>query len=350
MAHAAAVGIPRYMCAIALSILLAGCQRSSASPEPTPPKTAPVTAPATPPARLIRATGTLRALKEFSVLVPQIAGQSSRLTLAALVPSGTQVAKGDVLAEFDRVQQLDNRRDAAAKYDDLAHQVEQKKAENRANHEKRGADMQQAKANLAKAELEVRKGPVLAEIKKLQAQVRFDDFTAQVASLEKSHTFALTADQAALRILELKRDRQKVALERAERNLEKLVVRAPLDGMVALENTWRNGTMGPPQEGDPMHPGSPLLRIFDPAQMEVAAMIGEPDGAALAQGTRAKVVLDAYPEEIHEAYLVSASPVASGGLGTPIRRFSARFRVEGSNPRLLPDMAAAVIVGPGPGR
>jgi multidrug resistance efflux pump len=73
-----------------------------------------------------------------------------------------RVKTGDVLAEFDRTTQLDNARDAQAKFDDLSHQVDQRQAQNRADAAKRASDLQAAEADLAKAELELRKGPLLA--------------------------------------------------------------------------------------------------------------------------------------------------------------------------------------------
>ncbi len=301
--------------------------------------------------RQLRATGTTRALKQLVILAPQITGQSGRLTLVRLAPSGTRVRQGDVLAEFDKTQQLDNALEAQAKYEDFTHQVAQRRAENRANAEKRASDMQQALADLAKAELQRRKGPVLAEIERLKNEARLADAQAHVESLKKSHASREIADAAALRILELKQQRQKVILERTQKNVEKLVIQAPHEGVVALENTWRNGSMGPPQEGDQMNAGQPLLRIFDPTEMEVYTMVGEPDGAVLTPGARAVVRLDAYPDLVFEARLVSASPVAGSGIGLPIKKFAARFRLERSDPRVLPDLSAAVIIlgtnGPG---
>jgi multidrug resistance efflux pump len=298
--------------------------------------------------RQLRATGTTRALKQLVLLTPQIAGQvagqSGRLTLVSLAPSGTRVKQGDVVAEFDKTQQLDTALDVKAKYEDFGHQVAQKRAENRANAEKRAEEMQQALAELGKAELQRRKGPVLSEIERLKNEVKLADAQARVESLKKSHQARQRADAAALRILELKQERQKVILERTERNVQKLALKAPHDGVVALENTWRNGSMGPPQEGDQMYPGQAVLRVFDPREMEVHTMVGEPDGAVLAPGAKALVRLDAYPEVVLEARLVAASPVAASALGLPIKKFAARFRLEKTDPRVLPDLSAAVII------
>ena len=102
--------------------------------------------------------------------------------------------------------------------------------------------------------------------------------------------------------------------------------------------------MGPAQEGDQLWPGQGLMRIFDPTEMTVVTMVNEPDGAALKAGARARVWLDAYPDMVFHARFESASPVASSGVGTPIKNFSATFRLEARDPHLLPDLSAAVEI------
>ncbi|MGA2742966.1 MAG: hypothetical protein ABSG65_36705, partial [Bryobacteraceae bacterium] len=87
----------------------------------------------------VRLTGTVQAVHFFTVQVPQIGGQDGRVTLTKIIANGVRVKAGDVLAEFDRTAQLDNARDAKAKFDDLSHQVEQRQAQNRADAAKRAS-------------------------------------------------------------------------------------------------------------------------------------------------------------------------------------------------------------------
>lgn len=228
----------------------------------------------------------------------------------------------------------------------LGHQVEQCAAQNSADSAQRTADLQRAEADLAKAALDLRKGQVLSEIDRLKAQVRIESAKAHVESLGKSIAAQARADAAALRILELQRDRQKVMLERALRNADRLEIKAPLAGMVALENVWRNNSMGHPQEGDQLWNGQPIVRIFDTSEMVVRTSVGEPDDAALGPGCRALVRLDAYPDLVFSAHLQSASPVAASAMGSPIKTFTAMFRLDKADPRLLPDLSAAVLIEP----
>jgi HlyD family secretion protein len=297
-------------------------------------------------------TGIVRAVRVYAIQTPQITqitqagGQNNRITLVRLAENGARVKEGDLLAEFDNTRQLDEALEAEAKFEDLGHQASQKAAENQSDAEKRVTDLKQAEADLAKALIQLKKGPILSEIDRTKNEIKAASAREQVASLHKSHDARLRAEAAALRILELQRDRQKVALERAKANAEKLVIKAPLGGMVALENIWKGGTMGHPLEGDQLYPGQPLMKIFDPTRMVVDAQVSEPDGASLKPGMRAKVELDAYPGPVFEAMFESVSPVATTALGSPVKNFSARFRLTSSDPRLLPDLSAAVMVQP----
>src|SRR5450432_4809395 len=93
---------------------------------------------------VVRASGLIRAVRAMSVQVPRIEGLGSNITLAKLIPNGATVHKGDLLAEFDRTNELKLLRDAQAKFDDLRHKVDQTAAEHRNNAEKRSSDLQQA--------------------------------------------------------------------------------------------------------------------------------------------------------------------------------------------------------------
>ena len=296
------------------------------------------------PAHRVRATGVIQAVRSFAVQVPKIEGQGGNLTLATLVENGAAVKPGDVLATFDRSNEAKLLHDAETKLDDYQHQIEEKRSEHGSNGEKRVLDLVQAQADLDKAEIEMRKGPVLSAIEQQKNQVKLGDAREHVASLKKSNAAHDRAELAEIRVLELQRDRQKVAVERQTRNLDRLSVKAPIPGMVALSMTFRNQSIGHPQEGDQLWPGSPLLSIFDPSEMRVEVSVGEPDGAVLVPGAHVIVHLDAFPALEFPARFESASPVATAALGASVKTFSARFRLEKADPHVMPDLSAAVDI------
>ncbi|MCU1235816.1 MAG: hypothetical protein JWP63_3783 [Candidatus Solibacter sp.] len=326
--------------AITSLLILTSCSRS----------TPPVTHAAEPPStgarakREVRLTGILEAVHSSKILVPQIFSQGGPMTLTKLIPNGSRVKEGDLVAVFDATQQIDQARDAQAKFEDLGHQVEQKAAQNRADAEKRVSDLRQAEADLAKAVIELQKGPVLSEIDRQKTDVRLQSARTHVESLKKSTAAHDKSDQASIRILELQRDRQKVMLDRTKSNMARLELRTPLAGMVAHQNLYRNNSMGHAQEGDQLYRGQPILSIFDPSEMQVRCAVGEPDGAHLTAGIKATVYFDAYPDLVLPAHFEFASPVASSAFGSPIKSFTAVFKLDKTAPVLMPDLSAAVVI------
>jgi multidrug resistance efflux pump len=298
-----------------------------------------------PPARhSVRCTGRTAALRSSVIQVPRQYGSFAQLTLLTIVQNGVQAKPGDLLAEFDATDQLKQARDALAKFDDLSHQVDQKRAEQKNNAEKRNSDLIQAEADLKKAEIDIQKGPVLSDLDQQKNTVKLEDARAHVASLERSNHFHDQAEAAELRILELQRDRQKLTVERQKENASLLTIRSSISGMVALENTWRGNGMGHAQEGDRLYPGEPLLQVFDPSNMVVLLSVGEPDGAALKPGVKAVIHLDAFPDLTFTAHFESASPVATSAFDTQVKKFTARFVVDQSDARLLPDLSVAADI------
>jgi HlyD family secretion protein len=298
-------------------------------------------------ARLIRTSGIVQALEWKSIRVPQMTGVGAfELTLTGLIPNGAKVSKGDVLAEFDRLNLLDQERDAVAQLEDFEHQLNERKAQVRSLQATRGSQIREAQADIEKAQLQLRKGEVLSDIDRLKNEARAENAGLRLASLKRTDVLRAKAEDASVRILELKLERQRVTLERLRMNLDRLVIKAPQNGMVAHENTYRQGSLGPPQVGDRLYPGMPMLRIFNPERMVVQVTVDEPDFAPVSEATRARVYLDAYPSESFDALLESASPVATAGLDSPIRNFVALFRIQQQSPRLLPDLSAALEIEP----
>ena len=337
------------VCAALLAVTLAGAGCGTRQAPASPPaaetsRSAPVESAG--PTRGVRTIGTIAAQRITLVQVPRISGQGGTMTLVKLAPNGSLVHHGDLLAEFDSTTQVKSQRDALARFDDLSHQVEQKRAEDRSNAAKRATDLAQANADLEKAKLEIRKGPVLSDLDQLKNAERLRDAEEHVKSLLRSNQIHDAAERAEVGVLVLQRDRQELTVAHLQRDLDKLTVKAPIDGMVSLENVWKNGSMGHAQEGDQLWGGNPLLRIFDPASMVLQLAVNEADGAILQPGSTAVVHLDAYPSLTFLARFDSASPVAASALGSPLKTFTARYLLDSRDPHLLPDLTAAADILP----
>jgi hypothetical protein len=83
--------------------------------------------------------------------------------------------------------------------------------------------------------------------------------------------------------------------------------------------------------------------VVDPSQMEVRVELNQVDLLKVRSGLQAQMHLDAYPGLTLPATLEELSPLGhQGQFSEVVRSFTARFSVQGTDPRLLPDLSAAL--------
>ena len=94
-----------------------------------------------------------------------------------------------------------------------------------------------------------------------------------------------------------------------------------------------------------MRPGISFMQVVDPSQMQVRALANQEDFLNLQLGQTAKIHLDAYPELLFSGKLEEMAPAASSGdFSSKLRNFAVVFSIAGNDPRLMPDLSAAVDV------
>src|SRR5262249_28746786 len=143
------------------------------------------------------------------------------------------------------------------------------------------------------------------------------------------------------------RDRARNAWTHAEENARKMRIVSPLDGLVVLKTTWKMGTFGEVQEGEDARPGTPIMDVVDPSAMRVRARINQADIDRVKVGQAVSITLDSYPDKKFLGRLQQLSPIAStSGMSSRVRTFLAIFSIDGADPHLLPDLAAAVDLQP----
>jgi len=87
------------------------------------------------------------------------------------------------------------------------------------------------------------------------------------------------------------------------------------------------------------------MQVIDPAAMRVRVLVNQADVRFLGEGQTARVRLDAYPELVFPGTLERIAAIAKvSDLSEGVRTFAALFALKGQEPRLLPDLSAAVDV------
>jgi len=253
------------------------------------------------------------------------------------------VKSGDLLVEFDPQAQTKDYLDKKSTYDNLISQVAQKQTDEDIARAKDDTAMKQAEDELKRAQLEVQRNEVVSRIDAEKNQEAVDEGQATLKQLKATYQLKRAAAAAAIKILEIQRDRAKEAMRYALANAAKMTVHSPMAGVVVYNTIWLGGRMGTVQQGEQVRPGVPFLQVVDPSRMEVRVELNQVDLLKVHPGQQAQMHLDAYPGMMLPAILDELSPLGHTGQFTEmVRSFTARFLVQGNDPRLLPDLSAAM--------
>jgi len=298
------------------------------------------------PGDVLRLKGITEAVQARAILAPLLAGQQiGTLTIIHLTPAGAKVKQGDLLVAFDRQAQMRDIIDKQAEYQKLVDQVAGEQAKEAAARAKDETELKAAEDNLRKAELEIQKAEIVSRIDAEKNQENLEEAKATYEQLRETFELKRQAAQAAIRILEIQRDRTRQTMEHAKANSDKMEIRSPLDGVIVLNTIWKQGTMGEVQEGDQVRPGVPFMQVVNPATMQVRVLANQQDFPSLQVGQTAKIHLDAYPDMALQGKIDQISPIGEGGdFSNKVRNFALVVSVQGNDPKLMPDLSAAVDV------
>lgn len=297
--------------------------------------------------RTVRLTGIIESVRYHNVTAPRLVGVTgpNTLIITKLARGGAQVAAGDLLVEFDRQTQLKAAFDRRAQYLDFEEQIHKKRAEQEQAKAKDDAELAVAANAVETARLEMKKNELLPKILAEKNALRLEETQASLTQLQETFELKRRAEEAEVKILEIQRDRARTAMEQAEQNASQMVVKSPLPGVVVLRMNWRGSQMVEIQEGEEARPGMPIMLVVDPSAMLVRVKVNQADLHVLRAGQPARISLDAYPGLEFPGRVEQVAPVGTTSrLTDRVRNFVAIVSIQGSHPKLMPDLSAAVDV------
>ncbi|HZT39701.1 MAG TPA: efflux RND transporter periplasmic adaptor subunit [Bryobacteraceae bacterium] len=296
----------------------------------------------------VRARGEIRSTQSIVLSAPQVPNPR----IVRLAESGKPVKKGDVVVEFDAAQQEQNYLEKNTSVRTVDSEIVQTKASHRITDEMDAMNLMTAEYNLQRAELEASKAEVLSEIEGAKNRIDVgisEGELAQVKTTIGSHKVAQNAD---LDRLGQKKDKAVRDTERARTYLSKMVLRAPIDGVVNILPNFRSsgsfGSAPPPfKEGDQVWTGAAIAEIPNLSDMRIELKLDEVDRGKLKIGQAVKVRVDAIPEKEFTAVLDWISPIASVNFRGPWmqeKTFPAHATLRNLDPRLRPGMSASADI------
>ena len=268
------------------------------------------------------------------------------LVLMKLAKPGVHVKSGDVVAEFDpqnQLQRLDDYKDSAVQQENM---VKKMLANLAAVKEAHNQSVRAAKAAWQKAVLDLQTADVRSAIdaEKFKLTVEEDDATYKQLLTEADLVDA--SQLAQIRVSQLNRDQSKIEVARADANVKKMTVKAPMDGIVVMQSIVRNGEFGQIREGDQVAAGQPFVSIVDPTSMVLNATVNQVDAEKLRLGMKSVIHLDAYPDIELPGTLVGIGAMAKASTFRArfVGEIPIRLKLEKTDPRVIPDLTGSAEI------
>lgn len=263
-----------------------------------------------------------------------------------MVPPGSHVRKGQVLAEFDRQYQLVRLDDFRAGANTMQESLKALRQTLDVESKAHKASIAAAKADLDKARYDLKTIPVQSAIAAERLKLAEQEASARYKELLSEVKLKEAARASEWRMNTLEIEQSKIELGRVEANANKLLIRAPLDGITVMSSTWRGGEFGQIQAGDELHPGMMFARVVDSNSMIINATLNQSDIELLRVGYQAHVRFDAYPDLELPAriFSIGAMPKTGGFRAAYVKEVPVVLKLDRLDPRVIPDLSVSVDV------
>lgn len=285
-------------------------------------------------------TGEISAVRSTTIAAPQI--WNLEMQIIDMVPEGASVDSGDVVVQLDRSALLTNLEDKQAQLEirqaDLRRMLVEQKA--RITELEREYEMAQFALKLAEVQLEqlkfesdTRKDH--GELEVLKAKIAMKEAETKLAAQKIIH-------KSARKKQDLLIFQAQGQVNRIQRQVDELTLRAPIAGMAVYHRDWDGNK---PQIGGKSRPGAGLIDLPDLSQMQVKIRVNEVDVEKLQLDQKATLSLDAFPDKKFSAHLVSKTTIADPlERNSQVRIFEALMVIAERDSLLKPGMTAKVRI------
>ncbi|MEZ5401185.1 MAG: HlyD family efflux transporter periplasmic adaptor subunit [Bryobacteraceae bacterium] len=297
--------------------------------------------------QMLRVAGTTSSQQSVNVTAPAVRGPDvGEMVLQYLMPTGTKVKKGQLLAEIDSRNLQDH-------IDDIGDTIAQADSDIRKRQAEQMLDLESVKQQIALAKAEYDKAVLNAQPAEVRTQIDQELLRLAVEEAEANYKRA-QADvaqkeigyKAELRILEITKLRHMSHRGRHQSDVAKFKMFAPMDGLAVVQMQWRGREYTMIQQGDQLRPGTLFMKVVNPDKMQVEGTVNQTDSGEIRIGQKASVKFDAFPGLILPGHVYSIGALAVGGVRENyfIRNVPVMVAIDEAHDKVIPDLSAAADV------
>ncbi len=286
----------------------------------------------------VTTSGELRARKFVQITVPPNTQQADawQMKIASIVPEGTVVKEGDIVAELDRSAIASKLSEVALALQKADAQYEQAMLDSTLNLSKAREDIRTMDLGLEEKKLAKEQAAYEAPTIKRQAEIDYEKAERALAQAKVDYKTKTEQAQAKMREVGSDLERQKNKLKVVQDVMTGFTIKAPASGMVIYYKEWngRKRTAGS-QVGswDPAVATLPDLTL-----MESLTYVNEIDVRKISVGQTAVMTLDADPTKKLTGKVTSVANVGEQRPNQDAKVFEVKLEVVQKDTTLRPGM------------
>jgi multidrug efflux pump subunit AcrA (membrane-fusion protein) len=254
----------------------------------------------------IAASGELES-KKRAFLGPPTIPRMWQHQIKQMLPENSHVKKGQMVVAFDDKKVQERLRDKLGKQAQAQKELENKKRQEVAEEQKLVLALAEKNMDYKKAQ---RKAEIVdnssSKVDQQKAQIDFTIAKNDLTLATKVLQFHRDNTLLNIKLAQAKLDRLTSKVNALKGYIERLKVKAPMDGLVIYKNDW-NGEK--PSVGGSVQMGQSVIELAVIEQMQVKAQIDEPDSGNVQVGQVVNITFDSAKDKLFKGKIASLGKV-----------------------------------------
>lgn len=292
----------------------------------------------------VTTSGELQARKFVQVQMPQGAQQAEayQVKIASIVPEGTIVKAGDVVADLDRSGVTGKMQEVSLALQKAQAVYEQAMLDSTLNLSKAREDIRTMELGLEEKRLAKEQAAYEAPTVKRQAEIDLEKAQRALAQAKLDYDTKTEQAKAKMREVGADLDRQRNKLTIMQSVLAAFTITAPSPGMVIYHKEWSGKKR---TTGSQVSPWDPTVATLpDLTQMESVTFVNEIDVRKIAVGQSVTLTLDSDPTKQLTGKVTSVANVGEQRPNTDAKVFEVKVDVLETDTTLRPGMTTGNLV------
>lgn len=255
---------------------------------------------------VVTASGELES-KQTAMIAPPSVSRMWQYQIQQLTPENTRVKKGQLVVSFDSKKVMDRLIDKQAELDRAHQELTNKEIKETETEQEFILSVAEKKMEYEKAQ---RKAEIVDNSRSANDRNKsVIDFTIAENDLflaKEKLKFHLNNKALNLKLAKGKVNRLTAEVDDFNKDIERLKVKAPIDGMVIYRSNWQGEK---PAVGESVQFGQPIVELAVIDQMQLKAQIAEPDSGKIKLGQSVKIMIDGTQEIVLQGEVVELGRV-----------------------------------------